>query len=243
MLARASHAPLDINIDLGGASGQEVLLMFPPHLPHTRKLCFYCLSMLHSENVRDIYSREAPALEHFELGVSDTSIIIFRDLGGKTLFNGQAPRLRTLFLSQVLIPWSLIPCGQLTRLTIGFFREVSIYDVPSHRNLYQMIDLLVHCPELEMLVLGCCFPPQLTEIQYGQTIYLPRLSRLCLAGSSSRVTNLMKMLIPPSSTNLHFHCLSENTPTHNDRLLLPFISAQFQGPAPIEFKILALPST
>ena len=240
MLARASHAPLDINIDLGGASRQEVLLMFPPHLSHTRKIRLYSLSMLYSENVRDIYSREAPALEHFELGVSDTSIIIFRDLGGKTLFKGQAPRLRTLFLSQVLIPWSLIPRGQLTRLTIGFFREVSIYDVPSHRNLYQMIDLLVHCPELEMLVLGCCLPPQLTEIQYGQTIHLPRLSRLCLAGSSSRVTNLMKMLILPSSTNLHFHCLSENTPTHNDRLLLPFISAQFQGPAPIEFKNLSV---
>ena len=157
------------------------------------------------------------------------------------MFKGQAPRLRTLFLSQVLIPWSLIPRGRLTRLTIGFFREVSIYDVPSHRNLYQMIDLLVHCPELEILVLGCCLPPQLTEIQYVQTIHLPRLSRLCLAGSNSQVTNLMKMLILPSSTNLHFHCLSENT--HNDRLLLPFISAQFQGPAPSSSKILALPST
>jgi hypothetical protein len=238
MLARASDAPLDINIDFGGASGQEVLLMFPPHLSHTRKLRLYGLSMLHSDIVRDIYSREAPTLEHFELGVSDTSLIIFRDLGGTTLFKGQAPRLRTLFLSQVLIPWSLIPRGQLTQLTIGLFREVSIYDVPSHRNLYQLIDLLVHCPELEMLVLGCCLPPQLAQIPYGQTIHLPRLSRLCLAGSSSRITNLMKMLKLPSSAMLHFHCLSENV--HNDRLLLPVVSAQLQGPAPIEFKSLGV---
>jgi hypothetical protein len=240
MLARASHAPLDINIDLAGASGQEVLLMFPPHLSHTSKLRLYGLSMLHSDSVRDIYSREASALEHFELRVLDTSLIIFWNRGGTTLFKGQAPRLRTLFLSQVLIPWSLIPRGQLTQLTIGLFREVSVYDVPSHRNLYQLIDLLVNCPELETLVLGCCLPPQLTQIPYGQTIHLPRLSRLCLAGSSSRVTDLMKMLILPFSTNLHLHCLSENTPTHNDRLLLPVVSAQFQGPAPIEFKKLSV---
>ena len=51
MLARASYTPLDISIDLGGASGQEVLLMFPSHLPHTRKLRLYSLSMLHYENV------------------------------------------------------------------------------------------------------------------------------------------------------------------------------------------------
>ena len=239
MLARARNAPLDIDIDLGETSNQEVLLMFPPHLSHTRELRLYSLSMLHSDSIRGIYSREAPDLEHFELGVSETSLIVFRDIGGTTLFKGQAPRLRTLFLTQVLIPWSLIPRGQLTQLTIGLFRETSIFDVPSHRDLYQLIDLLVHCPELEVLVLGCCLPPQLAQFPHNPTIHLPRLSRLCLAGSSSRITNLMKMLKLPSSTIVHFHCVSDNTPTHNDRLLLPVVTAQLQSPAraaPIEFK-------
>ncbi|KAF8486832.1 hypothetical protein DFH94DRAFT_3537 [Russula ochroleuca] len=243
MLARARNAPLDIDIDIGVTSNPEVLLVFPPHLSHTRELRLYSLSILHSDSVRAIYSREAPALEHFELGVSETSLIIFRDLGGTTLFKGQAPRLRTLFLSQVLIPWSLIPRGQLTQLTLSLLKEISIFDVPSHRNLYQLIDLLVHSPELEVLVLGCCLPPQLTQNPHGPTIHLPRLSSLCLAGSSSRITNLMKMLKVPSSTMLHFHCVSENTPTHHDGLLLPVVSAQLQSPAraaPIEFKYLSV---
>ncbi|KAH9980630.1 hypothetical protein BJV77DRAFT_1073459 [Russula vinacea] len=217
MLARARNAPLDIDIDLGETSNQEVLLMFPPHLSHTRELRLYSLSMLHSDSIRGIYSREAPDLEHFELGVSETSLIVFRDIGGTTLFKGQAPRLRTLFLTQ---------------------RDIH-FDVPSHRDLYQLIDLLVHCPELEVLVLGCCLPPQLAQFPHSPTIHLPRLSRLCLAGSSSRITNLMKMLKLPSSTIVHFHCVSDNTPTHNDRLLLPVVTAQLQSPAraaPIEFR-------
>jgi hypothetical protein len=239
MLARARNAPLDIDIDFGETSNPEVLLMFPPHLPHTRELRLYNLSMSHSDSVRAIYSREAPALEHFDLRVLGTSLIVFRDIGGTTLFKGQAKRLRTFILIQVLIPWSLIPRSQLTRLTICLCTEISVFNAPSHCN--QLIDLLVHCPELEVLVLGCCLPSQLTEISYGQTIYLPRLSRLCLSGSSSRITNLTKMLKLPSSTIFHFGCVSDNTPTHNDRLLLPVVSAQLQSPAraaPIEFKCL-----
>jgi hypothetical protein len=52
--------------------------------------------------------------------------------------------------------------------------------------------------------------------------------------------NLFKVLKLPSSTKLHFHCVSENTSTHNDHLLLPVISAHFQRPAPVEFRTLAV---
>src|ERR1019366_1057661 len=157
------------------------------------------------------------------------------ELSGTTLFKGRAPRLRKLILSQVLVPWSLIPRGQLTHLTIGLFHEPSNADVPPHSDLNQLIDLLINCPGLESLVLGCCLPSQLSLFPHGQTIHLPRLSLLCLAGSSSRITNLFKMLKLPSSAKLHFHCVSENITTHNDHLLLPVVSAHFQSPAPVEF--------
>jgi hypothetical protein len=236
MLSRARNAPLDIDIDFDEVPSLEVLHMLPPHLSHSRELCLHYLSNIHSDGVRGIYTQEAPALEHFELVVSVTSLIAFQEFGGKTLFKGQAPRLRTLILAQVLIPWSLIPRGQLTRLTIGLLFELSVADVPSYGDLNQLIDLLANSPELEVLVLGCCLPSQLAHFQHGRTIHLPRLARLCLGGSSSRITNLSKMLKLPSSTKLHFHCIYENTPTHNDYLLLPVISAHFQSPSPVEFQ-------
>ena len=240
MLTRATNMLLDIDVNLGSNRNPEILLMFPSYLSQTRKLSLHGVSRLHSDGFRGICSQEAPALEHFEFEVPVTSLIVLRELGGTTLFNGQAPKLRTLILSQVLIPWSHIPRGQLTQLTVCLLNEVSIGDVPLHRDLNELIDVLVNSPGLEVLVLEFCLPSQLSQLSYDQTIHLPQLSRLCLGGSSSRVTNLLNMLKLPPSTMLHLHCVSENTLTHNDHLLLPVVSAHFQIPTRVEFKKLSV---
>ena len=239
MLVRARNAPLDVDIDLGGMSLPDVFPMFAPHLSHIRELRLHNLSIPLSDSVRGIYGREAPALEDFELGISVASPITFREMGGATLFRGRAPRLRTFSLSQVLIPWSLIPRGQLTQLKIVLFTEVSVADV-SKDNLNQLIDLLANSPGLEVLVLESCLPSQLSRFSHGRTIQLPHLSRLALAGSSSRIMNLLKMLKLPSSTMLHFHCISETTPTYSDHQLLPVVSAHYQNNYSIEFKTLSI---
>jgi hypothetical protein len=145
---------LDIDIDLEEMSSPDVPHIFPPHLPHTRELCIHSLSMLHSDGVRAIYCQEAPALEHFELGVSAISLVTLPELDGTTLFKGRAPKLRTLILSQVLIPWSLIPRDQLTQLTVSLSNEA--YIAPSRHDANQLIDLLVNSPGLEVLVLESC---------------------------------------------------------------------------------------
>jgi hypothetical protein len=243
MLAHARDAPLDIDI---GAQRREVILMFLPHLHHTRKLRLYNLSMLHSDILQTIYDLEAPVLEHLELGVSASFPTFFQDLGGTTLFKGQAPRLQTLFLIQVLVPWSLIPRGQLTQLKIVLSNGVSPTVIPpavESGDFNQLIDLLANCPGLETLVLEHCLPSQLAQFSHGQTIHLPRLSRLCLGGSSSCIMNLMKMLRVPSSTTLHLRCISENTLAHSDRLLLPVVLAKLQSPAPVEFQNLSITVT
>ena len=243
MLARARNAPLDIDIELDGTPVPElILLMLPPHLSHTRKLSLHVATLLYFDSFRDIYIQEAPSLEHFELE-SDTSPIIFLELGGTTLFKGKAPRLRTLTLFQVFIPWALIPRGQLTQLEITLVNEISVKDFPWHGNLNQLVDLLVNCPELEVLVLDACLPPLLTHFSCGQTIHLPHLSRLCLGGSSYRITNLLTMLKIPSSTTLQLYCTSENDSTYNDHFLLPVVSAHLQSSADapsIEFKNLTV---
>jgi hypothetical protein len=233
MLARAKNAPLDIEFN---AVTAESLLMISPHLSQTRQLRFHtsCMSMFPSENVRGIYSREAPVLEHFEFTVNAYHAITFRDM----LFKGHAPRLRTFTLSRVVIPWSFIPRGQLTELKIACPHEGG--DFPG--NLNQLIDLLVNCPALEILALDSCLPSQLTELPHGRTIHLPHLSRLRLRGSTSHILNMLKILKLPSSTTLHLNCTSEITSLHNnpEGFLLAVISAQFQSPVPVEFKSLSV---
>jgi F-box-like len=238
MLARARNAPLEIG--LVKAPSPDVLLMFPPHLSHTRALRLSRLSELHFDNLRDIFSREAPALEHLALELSVTSPITFQDLGVTTLFKGQAPKLRTFCISHLCIPWSFIPRGQLTQLTITLLDEMHTADAPSLGDARQFIDLLVNCPALEILVLEFCLPCDLSQSSRGQTVHLPRLSSLRVRGSSSRVTNLLKMLRLPSAKTLHLRCFSEIGSPHNDYHILPVLSAQFQTSAHDELKALGV---
>jgi F-box-like len=233
MLARAKCAPLIIN--LIDAPDNAIISMFPSQFFHTRELRLRCLSLAHLDNIRELCELEAPVLEHFELDMSDASCpVTFYQLIGTKFFKGNAPELRTFSLCHVRIHWSLIPRTQLSQLRITLPREISNADgLPLHDELDQFIDVLTNSPGLEDLVLQFCLPHMLSHFSRGQTIHLPHLSHLGLAGSSSRVTNLLKALKLPSSTKLHMRCTADNTPTYNDSLILPLISAHFK---PVKFK-------
>jgi hypothetical protein len=125
-------------------------------------------------------------------------------------------------------------------LKIILLDEMSTADAPLLGNARQFIDLLVDCPALETLVLELCLPRDLSKSSQGRTVHLARLSRLYVGGSSSRVTNLSKMLRLSSTTTrtLHLRCVSENGSPHNDYHILPVVSAQFQSSVPVEFKSL-----
>jgi hypothetical protein len=240
MLARAKNAPLDIEFLVDGdtMSSREALIMIPPHISHTRQLRFHGLSERGFDSVREICSWEAPALEHFELTAPYYAPIPsgFPVLSGDMLFNGHAPRLRAFSLSRVVIPWPRIPRGQLTLLKIICDDEEN--DYPGDLN--QMIDLLVNCPQLEILTLESCLPSQLTKSTHGRAIHLPHLSRLRLCGSTFRILNMLKMLELPSSTTLRLNCISSATHYDPERLLLRVISAQLQSSAPVKFKSLTV---
>ena len=246
MLARARNTPLDIIIDLDGVPDPKVLLDFFPHLSHTRELCLSGLDLRHLDSVQGICSQEVPALEHFQVEVSPDELeapLVFQELDGTTLFKGQAPKLRTISLFYVFIPWSFIPRGQLTELEICHNNEILASDIGLRGDLNQLIDLLVNCPQLEVLVLRSCLYPQPTHFSYGQTIHLPLLSRLHLVGPTSRVTNLLKMLKLSSSTTLQLYCGPEDDWTHNHNLVLPVVSAHLQSAVPIGFKRLSVTIT
>ena len=236
MLARSKNAPLDIVFNADAKSIREALLMIIPHISRTRKLHLYNLSTRQSDGVREIYSCEAPALEHFVFTAEADSPNIFRDLNVNILFKGHFPRLRTFSISQIVIPWSLVPRGQLTQLEI--ICRTNAVDPPGDVN--ELIDLLDHCPSLEILTLDSSLPFQLTGFSHGRTIHLPHLSRLRLRGSISCITNMLKMLKLPSSTTLHLKCISRTTDNDSECLLLPVISAQLQGLSPVEFKTLTV---
>jgi len=238
-LVRARNAPLIIDFEF--ETSLQKLSKFIPHISHIRELRLRNLSPRHSQGIQEICALEAPILEHFELALGPGSYfpvmsITYRELAGTTLFNGRTPKLRTLSLTQISIPWSLIPRGQLTQLEITLFEEISAADISPSVDLNQLIDLLINSPELEGLVLEFCLTPMLFQVPHEQPIHLPRLSRLRLAGSTFNVTNLLSMLRLPPSATLRLHCcISEDPSTYPGHPILPLVSAHFHDPAPVEF--------
>ena len=237
MLIRAKNAALEIDLDLMYANPNP-MHMFAPHLSHTRALRLCGLDESDSEGVREIFNREAPALEYFELDFYVGSPVTFQDLGRTTLFKGHAPKLRSFCIHQVCIPWSFIPHGQLTQLKIDCRAEPYEGDTPTLGNGRQFIDMLVDCPALEILVLDLCLPNDLSQSSPGRVVHLPRLSRLSIGDSTSRVTDLLKSLRIPSNTVLHLRCISDFGSPDDDYDILPLVFAQFQISAPVEFKSL-----
>jgi len=157
-------------------------------------------------------------------------------------FKGTLPKLRILRVSTAF-PWSLFPRGQLTQLTVTLYEEVSAVTSKDsqHDNLNQLIGLLIASQSLEFLALQSCLPTTLSsESSDGRKIHLPRLSRLYLSGSSSRVANLFKMLKLSSSTTLSLVCTSESTATDNDYHILPILSEHFTDPTHVKFRTFEL---
>src|SRR6267142_2339125 len=240
-LVRARNAPLVFR--LWGRPSPEILTSLQPHISHTRELQLGGLGELHSRVVQRIFGLEAPALEHFGLRFSEHNPLgpdIFPQSSGTALFKGRAPKLRTFTLSEVSVPWSLIPRGQLTRIEITRFKGISTTGISLSADLNQLVDLLTGSPELEVLILEFCLPAMLSQVSHGQlqleSIHLPRLSRLHLGGSTNCVTNFFKRLTLPSSAILRLQCISNHLSAHNDYLILPLISAHFHNPTPVEFK-------
>ena len=86
MLVRAGNAPL--TVDLPATPVPGILFKFTLHMFRIRELRLRDLSLLDPPGLREICELEAPALEHFELGVSTPYPVTFHQLGGMTLFRG-----------------------------------------------------------------------------------------------------------------------------------------------------------
>src|SRR5712672_32144 len=225
-LSRARNAPLVIDLD--GSMSKDTSSLFTPHISHTRELYVHNFSSFHPDLVQEISIQKAPVLECLELGMSDNFPLVI-EVVGHLFFKGPLPQLRVLRVSQIIFPWSLFPRGQLTELEVTLTEEVSTMtsNDSRHDDLNQFIGLLIDCPFLEVLTVENCLPAMLSESSAEQTIHLPRLSRLCLGGSSSRVTKLLKMFQLSSSTKLRLNCTSKNTATQNDNDILPILSEHF----------------
>jgi F-box-like len=238
VLARAKCALLAIDIC---GPNREILSLFSSRFSHIRELCLHNLSRDDRDNIQELCKLEAPVLEHFELAVLVNPYpvpvpVVFSQFNRTKFFKGNYPKLREFSLRNVYVRWFGIPRAQLSQLRIILPEEISGIDGISLHDIFdQFIDVLTNNPGLEDLVLQYCLPSMPSHFSHGQTIHLPRLAHLGLAGSSSRVANMLKMLKLPSSTKLLLRC-AKDTATSNDCAIIPLVSAHFNNSKLVTFK-------
>ena len=235
-LSRAKNAPLEI--ELLGNPTPETISLFPPHLHHTRELRLCGLSRSHFGAIKEFFALEAPDLEHLELVISVSKVtnpLACQDFDGAWLFRGKAPKLRTLSLCHIRVPWSLFPCCQFTQLKIVLSGEER-NESPSLGSLDQLVDVLANCPNLEVLALECCLPSILSQSIPMRNVHLPHLSYLSLAGSIPRVVRFFEFLNLPSSTKLNLHCVIDDPFGKEGSLLIPLVFSHFNRPTFVTFR-------
>ncbi|KAF8266029.1 hypothetical protein EI94DRAFT_1734100 [Lactarius quietus] len=232
-LSRTKNSPLAIEL-LANPSAETISLV-PSHLPHTRGLRLRGLNKVHFSGIKELCALEAPDLEHFELGFSVADPFTSKDFVVTGLFQGKAPKLRSLSLFQVRVPWSFFPRCQFTQIKIVLCEEE--WNEPlSPESLEQLFDLLTNCPNLEVLALECCLPSILSQSLHKRTVHLPRLTYLSLAGSICRVVRFFEALSMPSSTKLNLHCVAQNSCGNEGGVLIPLVFSHFHRSSVVTFR-------
>ena len=236
-LSRAKNSPLEI--ELLGNPTPETISLFPSHLHHTRKLRLRGLSRSHLSAIKELWSLEAPDLEHLELVVSPSKVanpLTSQDFDGVWLFQGKAPKLRTLSLCHIRVPWLFFPRCQFTQLKIVLSEEEWNEPPSSLGSLGHLVSVLANCPNLEVLALEFCLPSMLSRSIHMRNVHLPRLSYLSLAGSTPRVVRFFESLNLPSSTKLNLHCIVGDPFGNEGSLLIPLVFSHFNHPTLVTFR-------
>ncbi|KAI0264931.1 hypothetical protein BC834DRAFT_970491 [Gloeopeniophorella convolvens] len=218
MFARSKGTLVDV-FHVCSRPSTQYLHELSRHASRIRELCLHGLETpTLCENAQAVLSLSAPNLESLDLSMdtSDTVFSVlpqheFRLTRGVKLFNGHAPKLREIFLDNLLIPWACFPSLMaLTRLEVNSSSpEGSSF--PATGTLPDLADFLRSCPALVELVLKKCFPLTSSRLSRREdTIVLPYLHQLDLRGPTHSVLYLLMFLKTPSLRFLRSYCIAKH---------------------------------
>ncbi|KAI0264871.1 hypothetical protein BC834DRAFT_970441 [Gloeopeniophorella convolvens] len=250
MLIRSKEAILDVDLRMPSA---ELLRSVALRHSHIRSLALGCLvDSPRDEHVQKLLASEAPGLEELYLGPKSfgshvllTNILPI-SLSEFGLFRGQAPKLRSIHLYQVHVPWAHFPRCTLTHLTITSSSGDEVEVFPPG-NTGELIDILNNSPALEELTLNHCLtftPPQpraRPRASANTIIDLPRLSQLTLLGPSSSVLRLLESVHTPALLDLRLLFVATNrAEVESWPAIAPSILARFYRTRSVVFNHLRL---
>ena len=206
MLCRAGNAPLNLTFS-------EEVVPFPPSEDDAATI----ISKLHrrvstltvgegafTPAVLNALTLQAPLISSLNISSASGKLVILP----RALFADSVPKLRHLFLRNILPIWTAPVLTGLKSLCLRINCHTDVGDVPSYTDLF---DALRAMPGLESLELGGClplgaFPDSLKE----QKVELPNLWHLVINGHAPGFRQILEHLDFPAEAIVAGTCLTDD---------------------------------
>lgn len=217
-LSQSQQHPLDVFLDMSDdmePTKKAVREGFKQTCAHLYRWRTAAIEVGKDEDLASLANPGVPLLE---------SIILkkgFRDsrLGRVDLFGGEAPKLRHLRLSRVVIPWGSNVLSGLRGLVLDTIER------PNVISLFDIISILVRSPQLRTLTLHCLRVPSLPA-PVPTPVQLPYLQELELTGFDPTVCGyLLQSIKAPRCQRLHLHVYPvDHVESWDPLLVIPYIT-------------------
>ena len=227
MLNRADNAPLNLTLS------EEFLLSQPSDDDATTvisKLLHRAGTLTIEEGAfttaaLKIITQPAPLMSSLYISSSRGQFVTLP----RSLFADSAPRLRHLFLCNILPIWTAPALTGLKGLTIKINRHTDVCDIPSYTDLFNAFRAM---PGLESLELAGClplgaFPHPLKE----RNVEFPKLRSLTLHGHTTGFCHIVEHLDFPPETIVGGTCLTDDVTGKECCDILPLLLSQLPGPS------------
>ncbi|KAI0248723.1 hypothetical protein BJV78DRAFT_1233838 [Lactifluus subvellereus] len=227
MLCRAGSAPLNLTFS-------EEFVPFPPSKDDAAtvisKLLHRVSTLIVKEGafkpaVLDALTLPAPLVSSLRMSSASGKLVILP----RSLFADSDPKLRHLFLCNILPIWTAPVLTGLKSMCLKINCHADVGDIPSYTDLF---DALRAMPGLEALELGGClplgaFPHSLKE----QKVELPNLWQLVLHGHAPGFHQILEHLDFPAEAIVRGTCLTDDMTGKECCDVLPLLLSYLPRPS------------
>lgn len=225
MLRRAGDAPLELTLS-------EEFVPFPPSKSDVATVIsrlLYRASALTIEEgaftlaVLDSLALPAPLLDSLSITSNHLALL------PQSFFLGNVPKLRDLYLSNVLPVWTTAAFTGLKRLCVFLDRFMDTSHIPTYPELF---DSLQSMPHLEVLVLRGCLPLGPFPHSLGdRMIQMPNLQHLFLDGHTFGCHQILGHLNFPREAVVSVTCLTDDMTGQDCCDILPLLISRLPRPS------------
>jgi hypothetical protein len=223
MLRRAGDAPLELTLS-------EEFVPFPPS---ENDVATVISQLLHRVSALTIEEGALPALNSLvspaplleTLSITSGQITLLP----QSLFSGNAPNLRDLYLGNVFPVWTPAAFTGLKRLRVVIDRHMETSHTPTYPELF---DLLQSLPHLEVLSLTGCLPlGPFPQFLVDRMTPVPNLRYLSLDGHTFGCRQILEHLNFPPEVAISMTCLTDDITGQECCDILPLLMSRLPQPS------------